>query len=78
MLVTRKIHMNELNRDREVLIWLPDDAWTSGRRYPVMYIQDGQNAFFDEDAYSGVSWGFVDYVCRTGLPLIMVAIPCNF
>ena len=78
MIVTERIHMRELNRDRELLIHLPEDYAVSGRRYPVLYIQDGQNAFFDEAAYSGVSWGFADYAERTGLDVIMVAIPCNF
>lgn len=78
MIVTQWVHMNELNRDRELTIWLPDDYQTSGKRYPVMYINDGQNAFFDDRAYSGVSWGFVDFVERTGLEIIMVAILCNF
>lgn len=78
MVISEKFHMQELNRDRELLIYLPDDYASSGKRYPVLYINDGQNAFFDDQAYSGVSWGFLDYVQSTGLELIMVAIPCNF
>lgn len=77
MVKNKLFHMYVLNRDREILIYLPDDYETSGKRYPVMYINDGQNAFFDEEAYSGVSWGFLDYVQETGLEIIMVAIPCN-
>lgn len=33
---------------REVLVWLPpgyDDPANAGRRYPVLYMQDGQNVF---------------------------------
>lgn len=78
MFISQWIHMNELNRDRELCIWLPEDYAVSGKRYPVMYINDGQNAFFDDQAYAGVSWGFPEYVQRTGLELIMVAIPCNY
>lgn len=78
MLITQMVHMNQLNRDRDLLIWLPDDHETSGKRYPVMYINDGQNAFFDDQAYTGISWGFLDYVQQNGLELIMVAIPCNY
>ena len=47
MVIQQWIHMQELNRDRELLIYLPDGYETSGRRYPVMYIHDGQNAFYD-------------------------------
>ena len=78
MIIHEHIHMKQLNRDRDLMIYLPDDYQTSGKRYPVMYINDGQNAFFDEQAYCGISWGFPEYVERNHLDLIMVAIPCNF
>lgn len=78
MIITKDFHMTGLDRDRELQIYLPDDFETSGKRYPVMYINDGQNAFFDEHSYSGCSWGFLEYVEETGLDIIMVAIPCNF
>ncbi len=78
MIIQEHIHMKQLNRDRDLLIYLPDNYPYSDKRYPVMYINDGQNAFFDEHAYCGVSWGFLDYVEGTHLDLIMVAIPCNY
>ncbi len=78
MIIRKNITMQKLKRDREVILYLPDDYASSGKRYPVMYINDGQNAFFDEAAYSGVSWGFLDYVRDRQLDIIMVAIPCNF
>lgn len=78
MIIEKTIHMKILQRDRKITIYVPDDYQTSGKRYPVLYINDGQNAFFDKQAYSGVSWGFLDYVEKTGLDIIMVAIPCNF
>lgn len=78
MLIKKKIYMKILQREREILIYLPDDYETSGKKYPVMYINDGQNAFFDHLAFCGVSWGFLEYVEHTNLDLILVAIPCNF
>lgn len=78
MLIKKNIHMKILQREREITIYLPDDYKTSGKRYPVMYINDGQNAFFDDQAYAGVSWGFLDYVTEKNMDLIMVSIPCNF
>lgn len=78
MIITKKIYIKILQREREITIYLPDDYETSGKRYPVMYINDGQNAFFDGNSYCGVSWGFLDYVKATNLDIIMVAIPCNF
>ncbi|MCQ2507710.1 MAG: hypothetical protein MJ097_02845 [Dorea sp.] len=70
--------MKMLQREREITIYVPDDYQTSGKRYPVLYINDGQNAFFDNEAYCGCSWGFYDYVKWFNLDVIMVAIPCNF
>lgn len=78
MVMTEWVHMSQLDRDREILIYLPDDYAETGKRYPVLYIHDGQNAFFDDMAYGGTSWGFLDYVQQTGLELIMVAIPCSY
>jgi predicted alpha/beta superfamily hydrolase len=43
---------------REVDVWLPPgyDA-TPGARYPVIYMQDGQNLFDPAKSYTGVAWG---------------------
>ena len=48
-----------------------------GKRYPVLYINDGQNAFFDEKSFMKVSWGFLDYIKKTKLKIILVAIHCR-
>ncbi|MFQ7173478.1 MAG: alpha/beta hydrolase-fold protein [Thomasclavelia ramosa] len=42
-------------------IYVPDDYKTSNKQYPVLYINDGQNAF-DEESFMKVSWGFYDFV----------------
>ncbi len=47
------------------------------RRYPVLYMFDGQNVFFDEDATYGKSWGVADYLDYTDTPLIVAAVECN-
>jgi predicted alpha/beta superfamily hydrolase len=78
MFVSFHFKMKALSRCREITVYLPDDYYTTTKSYPVLYIQDGQNAFFDINAYAGVSWGFLDYVQENHLDIIMVAIPCNF
>ena len=78
MFVSFRFQMKELKRERKINVYLPDDYYQSDERYPVLYIQDGQNAFFDDLSFCGVSWGFLDYVMMSGLKIIMVAIPCNF
>ncbi len=63
---------------RRGYIYLPDyydDDPT--RRFPVMYMFDGHNVFFDSDATYGKSWGMNSYMSWTRTPLIIVAIECN-
>ncbi len=46
----------QLSRTRRVWLYLPPDYATSGRRYPVLYLHDGQNVFNASTAYAG-EWG---------------------
>lgn len=78
MFIEKTFVMNELHRKRKVTIYVPDHFKISNQRYPVLYINDGQNAFFDEESFLKVSWGFYEYVKQENLNIIMVAIPCNF
>lgn len=63
---------------RDMIIYLPPSYKRSDKHYPVLYINDGQNAFIDKDAYMGKSWGFVDYVRKNKIDVIMVAVYCGF
>ena len=47
------------------------------RRFPVLYMFDGHNLFFNEDATYGKSWGLADYLDYTDTPLIVAAVECN-
>ena len=47
------------------------------KRYPVLYMFDGHNVFFDEDATYGKSWGMKEYLDAAGTELIVVGIECN-
>lgn len=63
---------------RRGYVYLPDyydDDPT--QRFPVMYMFDGHNVFFDSDATYGKSWGMNSYMSWTRKPLIIVAIECN-
>ncbi len=62
---------------RRAYIYLPDDWRTSGRRYPVLYMFDGHNVFFDSDATYGKSWGMGEYMDEAHKQLIVVAVECN-
>ena len=80
MIYKRDITIPQLSgkKTRKCYIYLPDDYEDDPeRRYPVMYMFDGHNVFFDSDATYGKSWGMNDYMTRTGKPLIIVAVECN-
>ena len=64
--------------ERNVYVYLPESAKKNPkRRYPVLYMFDGHNVFFDEDATFGKSWGMKKYMDRTRTPMIIVAVECN-
>lgn len=45
--------MPQLNRSRKIWIYLPPDYETSTKRYPVLYMQDGQNLFDNATSFAG-------------------------
>ena len=51
-----KFDMPQLERSRRVWIYLPPGYKNSLKRYPVMYMHDGQNLFSDSTSFSG-EWG---------------------
>src|SRR5271170_2391505 len=65
---------------RFLRVWLPpgyDDAANQGRRYPVLYLNDGQNLFEPATAFAGVEWQVdetADRLIREGTvpPMIFV------
>ena len=63
---------------RKAYIYVPDE-WEENpdARYPVLYMFDGHNVFFDEDATYGKSWGMAEFLEETHLPLIIAAVECN-
>ena len=63
------------NDTRRVYLYLPDLYYEEqDRRFPVMYMFDGHNVFFDSDATYGKSWGMNKYMSSTRTPLIIVAV----
>jgi enterochelin esterase-like enzyme len=53
----RGVTGSELNYPRDIIVWLPPsyDSSTT-RRYPVLYVQDGQNVFDPKASFSGYDW----------------------
>lgn len=79
MIKTWEVTVPEQTGDavRRAYIYLPADYEESDRRYPVLYMFDGHNVFFDDHATYGKSWGMGDYLERTGTPLIVAAVECD-
>jgi metallo-beta-lactamase class B len=48
--------MTPLNRKRRIWVYLPKGYASSGKTYPVLYLQDGQNLFNEQTAAFG-EWG---------------------
>jgi predicted alpha/beta superfamily hydrolase len=64
----------QLNRKRRVWVYLPPDYETSGKKYPVIYMHDGQN-LFDSFTSGYGEWGIdetMDSLYKLGKPMSMV------
>lgn len=63
---------------RLAYIYLPRYyKFTLDKRYPVLYMFDGQNVFFDSTASFGKSWGMKSYLDYSKTDIIVVAVECN-
>lgn len=80
MIDTFEVTLPELSGDtpRRAYVYLPTHYDPQGaRRYPVLYMFDGHNVFFDEDATYGKSWGLGEYLDYMDSNLIVAAVECN-
>jgi len=75
--LAQKLAMTELGRERTIRIYLPPGYEKSNKRFPVLYMHDGQNLFDAATSYSG-EWGVdetLNELAKTkGLELIVVGI----
>ena len=73
--------MPQLNRERKIWVYLPPNYEQSSKRFPVLYMQDGQNIFDNKTSYAG-EWKVDETLNKLskvyGLNLIVVAISYNF
>ncbi|MFR8171422.1 MAG: alpha/beta hydrolase [Marvinbryantia sp.] len=67
------------NEERNAYIYLPESYYNGNEdtRYPVLYMFDGHNVFFDSDATYGKCWGMKEYMESTGTQMIIAAVECN-
>jgi len=75
-----EVTLPELSGDepRRAYLYLPDMYdQEPNRRFPVLYMFDGHNVFFDSDATYGKSWQLASYLQWHHVPLIVAAVECN-
>jgi predicted alpha/beta superfamily hydrolase/uncharacterized protein involved in tolerance to divalent cations len=75
--ITQGFESPQLGNRRDILVYLPPSYWSSIRRYPVIYMNDGQNLFDVATSYAG-EW-YVDETMEEladeGIEAIVVGIP---
>lgn len=80
MVKTWDITIPELtgSEKRKAYVYLPESYDEDPQQYyPVLYMFDGHNVFFDSHATYGKSWGMKKYMDQTQTPLIIAAVECN-
>ena len=79
MIKVSKIQIPSLptKKPRRLYVYLPRGYEESGERYPVVYMFDGHNVFYDSHATYGKSWGMKQFLERTRQKVILVAVECN-
>jgi predicted alpha/beta superfamily hydrolase len=56
----------QLNRTRKIWVYVPLTYNSSNKKYPVLYMHDGQNVFDDATSFSG-EWGVDEAIDTLGL-----------
>lgn len=75
--VSERLRSERLDRETELLAYLPPSYATDDREYPVIYMHDGRNLFDDRLSYSG-EWQVdetMEELADEGLEAIVVGIP---
>lgn len=75
--VFRGLYSPQLGNHRDILVYLPPSYMASQKRYPVLYMHDGQNLFDEATSYVG-EWCVdetMDELAKEGLEALVVGIP---
>lgn len=62
---------------RMIHLYLPDGYDSTDERYPVIYMFDGHNLFYDHDATYGKCWGIKDFLDQWQKKVIVVGMECS-
>src|SRR5687767_5687751 len=75
--VLKQLESPQLDNSRDILAYLPPTYETSDRRYPVIYMHDGQNLFDAKTSFAG-EWevdATLDRASQEGVEAIVIGIP---
>lgn len=76
MILKENIYIESFKLHRTLHIYLPNDIQPD-ERFPVIYMFDGHNLFYDSDATYGKSWGIKDALDTHNQRIIVVGLECN-
>ncbi|MEW9502774.1 alpha/beta hydrolase [Jeotgalibacillus marinus] len=71
------MYITSFKQERLIRVYLPKNYNKENKRYPVLYMHDGQNVFCDHDAIGGTSLELENYLDEKGLEVIVVGIDQN-
>ncbi len=77
MIEKRMIEITPFGLWRQLHIYVPDDYDETDKSYPVFYMFDGHNLFFDEDATYGHAWHISEQYEAAHVDCIVVGLECN-
>lgn len=73
-----KIPQLTAEKTRRTYVYVPDSfSYDNDLRYPVLYMFDGHNVFYDSHATYGKSWGMKEYMDHSQTQMIIVGVECN-
>jgi predicted alpha/beta superfamily hydrolase len=75
--VLEKLESPQLGNHRDILVYLPPTYDSEDRRYPVLYLHDGQNLFDEKTSFAG-EWQVdetMESLSQEGIEAIIVGIP---
>lgn len=71
------LYCTPFGENRTIHMYLPDGYDHSDERYPVIYMFDGQNLFWNEDATYGTCWGIREFLDGWWKKVIVVGVECS-
>lgn len=77
MVIKFPLYFSPGGEDRTIHVYLPNDYYESEERYPVVYMFDGHNLFYDWDATYGKSWGIANFLDHWHKKVIIVGLECS-